>query len=29
LANALRLEPNNTDALAIKTTLAERGQNLP
>ena len=29
VANALRLEPSNADALAIKTTLAEHGQNLP
>jgi tetratricopeptide (TPR) repeat protein len=29
VANALRLEPDNPDALAIKSTLAERGQNLP
>ncbi len=29
VANALRLQPDNPDALAIKTTLVARGQNLP
>ncbi|MGP8260974.1 MAG: tetratricopeptide repeat protein [Acidobacteriaceae bacterium] len=29
VANALRLEPDNPDALAIKSTLAQRGQDLP
>jgi len=29
VASALRLEPDNSDALTLKTTLADRGQNLP
>jgi len=29
VANALRLEPDNTAALGIKATLAARGQGLP
>ncbi len=29
VVNALRLEPNNPDALAIKSTLVAHGQNLP
>jgi len=29
VANALRLEPDNPEALTLKTTLVERGQNLP
>jgi cytochrome c-type biogenesis protein CcmH/NrfG len=29
VANALRLEPNNSAALGMKTALAARGQNIP
>jgi tetratricopeptide (TPR) repeat protein len=29
VANALRLEPDNPEALTLKKTLADRGQNLP
>lgn len=29
VSNALRIEPDNPDALALKTALAQRGQNLP
>jgi len=29
VASALRLEPDNPDALSMKTTLVDRGQNLP
>ena len=29
VANALRLEPDNSAALGMKTALAARGQNLP